>query len=44
MKRDCVGTLLVAQSRRVLDVTEDVAFKWRLLVEEGRKAGHMFSQ
>ena len=21
-------------------VTEDVMFKWRLLVEEGRKAGH----
>ena len=31
-------------SQRVLDVTEDVAFKCRLLVEEGRKAGHMFSQ
>jgi predicted nucleic acid-binding protein len=29
---------------RVLDVTEDVMFKWRLLVEEGRKAGHTFSQ
>jgi hypothetical protein len=30
--------------RRVLAVTEDVMFKWRLLVEEGRKAGHTFSQ
>jgi len=29
---------------RVLPVTEDVMFKWRLLVEEGRKAGHTFSQ
>lgn len=29
---------------RVLDVTEDVMFRWRLLVEEGRKAGHTFSQ
>jgi predicted nucleic acid-binding protein len=28
----------------VLDVTEDVLFKWRLLVEEGRKSGHTFSQ
>jgi predicted nucleic acid-binding protein len=28
----------------VLAVTEDVMFKWRLLVEEGRKAGHTFSQ
>lgn len=30
--------------QRVLDVSEDVMFKWRLLVEEGRKAGHTFSQ
>jgi hypothetical protein len=30
--------------QRVLDVSEDVMFKWRLLVEEGRKVGHTFSQ
>lgn len=30
--------------RRVLPVTEDIMFRWRLLVEEGRKAGHTFSQ
>ncbi len=30
--------------RRVLEVSEDVMFKWRLLVEEGRKVGHTFSQ
>jgi len=30
--------------RRVLAVSEDVMFKWRLLVEDGRKAGHTFSQ
>ena len=29
---------------RVLPVTEDVMLKWRLLVEEGRKTGHTFSQ
>jgi len=29
---------------RVLSVTEDVMFKGRLLVEEGRKAGYTFSQ
>jgi predicted nucleic acid-binding protein len=29
---------------RVLPVTEDIMFKWRLLVEEGRKVGHTFSQ
>lgn len=30
--------------RRALDVSEDVMFKWRLLVEDGRKAGRTFSQ
>ena len=30
--------------QRVLPVTEDVMFKWRLLVEDGRQAGHTFSQ
>ena len=30
--------------QRVLAITEDVMFKWRLLVEEGRKSGYIFSQ
>ncbi|MGH6835430.1 MAG: type II toxin-antitoxin system VapC family toxin [Methylocella sp.] len=30
--------------QRVLAVSEDIMFKWRLLVEDGRKAGHIFSQ
>lgn len=30
--------------QRVLPVTEDIMFKWRLLVEDGRKAGHTFSR
>jgi toxin FitB len=30
--------------QRVLAITEDVMFKWRLLVEDGRQAGHTFSQ
>jgi toxin FitB len=30
--------------QRVLPVTEDVMFGWRLLVEAGRKTGHTFSQ
>ena len=29
---------------RILPISEDVMFKWRLLVEDGRKAGHTFSQ
>lgn len=30
--------------QRVLPVSEDIMFKWRLLVEDGRKVGHTFSQ
>lgn len=30
--------------QRILPVSEDVMLKWRLMVEEGRKAGHTFSQ
>jgi toxin FitB len=30
--------------QRVLGISEDVMFKWRLLVEEGRKVRHTFSQ
>jgi predicted nucleic acid-binding protein len=30
--------------QRVLEVTEDIMLEWRLLVEEGRKVGHTFSQ
>jgi predicted nucleic acid-binding protein len=30
--------------QRVLAISEDIMFKWRLLVEEGRKARHTFSQ
>ena len=29
---------------RVLEISEDVMLKWRLLVEDGRKRGHTFSQ
>ena len=29
---------------RVLPITEDIMLKWRLLLEEGRKRGHTFSQ
>ena len=30
--------------QRVLPITEDIMFKWRVLVEDGRKAGYTFSQ
>lgn len=29
---------------RVLEVTEDVLLEWRMLVEDGRKSGHTYSQ
>jgi hypothetical protein len=29
---------------RVLPVTEDIMFRWRVLMEEGRKTGRTFSQ
>jgi predicted nucleic acid-binding protein len=28
---------------RILEITEDVLLKWRLLIEDGRKRGHTFS-
>lgn len=30
--------------QRVLPISEDAMLKWRLLVEEGRRSGHTFSQ
>ena len=49
IRRTELGDWLVHRVRpmfeaRVLPVSEDVMFKWRLLVEEGRKAGHTYSQ
>lgn len=31
-------------TNRVLPVSEDILFRWRVLMEEGRKTGHTFSQ
>jgi predicted nucleic acid-binding protein len=31
-------------AHRVLPISEDIIFKWRLLVAEGRRMGHTFSQ
>jgi toxin FitB len=30
--------------QRTLPVTEDILLKWRVLMEDGRKTGHTFSQ
>jgi toxin FitB len=48
-RRAALNQWLVHQVRpmfdnRVLPVSEDVMFTWRLLVEQGRKSGHTFSQ
>lgn len=37
-------TLRPMFEQRVLAISEEVMFKWRLLVEVGRKCGHTFSQ
>ena len=29
---------------RILEITQDIMLKWRLLVEEGRKSGHTYAQ
>jgi toxin FitB len=29
---------------RILEINEDILVRWRILVEEGRKSGHTFSQ
>jgi toxin FitB len=43
--QDWLGQRLRPQFEdRVLPVSEDVMLRWRLLVEDGRKAGHTFSQ
>jgi hypothetical protein len=31
-------------SQRVLPLTEDTMLRWRVMVKEGRKSGHTFSQ
>src|SRR5205823_3862698 len=30
--------------QRVLEISEDIMLKWRLLAEDGRKRGHTFAQ
>jgi toxin FitB len=37
-------TLRPMFGQRMLAVSEDIIFRWRLLVEEGRRVGHTFSQ
>lgn len=37
-------TLRPAFAGRVLPVTEDILLQWRLLLEDGRKSGHTYSQ
>jgi len=48
-RRAELGTWLVHKVRplftdRILEVSEDILLAWRLLVEEGRKSGHTYSQ
>ena len=48
-RRADLGTWLAHTVRplfadRILEVSEDILLAWRLLVEEGRKSGHTYSQ
>lgn len=36
-------TLRPAFAGRILPVTEDILFRWRMLMEDGRKTGHTYS-
>jgi predicted nucleic acid-binding protein len=36
-------TLRPAFAGRILPVTEDILFRWRTLMEDGRKSGHTYS-
>jgi predicted nucleic acid-binding protein len=38
------GTIRPMFDQRVLPVTENIMFRWRVLLEEGRKTGHTYSQ
>jgi predicted nucleic acid-binding protein len=44
LKQWLTHTIRPMFSQRVLSVTEDVIFRWRVLMEQGRKAGHTYSQ
>lgn len=39
-----IQTIRPMFQQRVLPVTEDVMFRWRVLLEQGRRIGHTFSQ
>jgi predicted nucleic acid-binding protein len=39
-----VQTIRPMFDQRVLPITEDILFRWRVLMEQGRKAGHTYSQ
>ena len=44
LNRWLTGTIRPMFTGRVLEITEDVMLRWRLLVERGRKIGRTFSQ
>lgn len=44
LKQWLTHTIRPMFDQRVLPVTEDVILRWRILLEEGRKAGHTYSQ
>ena len=44
LERWLADTIRPVFAGRVLEITEEVMLTWRLMVDEGRKTGHAFSQ
>ena len=44
LTRWLIHTVRPMFDERILSVTEDILFRWRVLLEEGRKIGHTYSQ
>ncbi len=44
LNRSLTHTIRPMFDERTLPVTDDILFRWRVLMEEGRKVGHTYSQ
>lgn len=44
LRRWLAQTIRPMFDQRIVPVTEDILFRWRVLMEDGRKTGHTYSQ
>jgi predicted nucleic acid-binding protein len=44
LRRWLTQTIRPMFDQRIVPVTEDILFRWRVLMEDGRKTGHTYSQ